>query len=135
MTVAYPNIADRLFGRAHAIEPIALRAIVEGPIGQRVLAGERLEIVAKKKDKDRARRRGRQFAMVSAEPVRSNDGMSEYALTSDGVAVISIAGALSKRFDWLAAACGFATYEGLSSLHRHLTGIDREDIDYYRRES
>ena len=28
-----------------------------------------------------------------------------------------------------------ATYEGLSSLHRHLTGIDREDIDYYRRDS
>jgi len=28
-----------------------------------------------------------------------------------------------------------ATYEGLSSLHRHLTGIDREDVDFYRRDS
>ena len=49
MTVAYPNVADRLFGRAHAIEPIALRAIIEGPIGQRVLAGERIEVHAGKK--------------------------------------------------------------------------------------
>jgi hypothetical protein len=28
-----------------------------------------------------------------------------------------------------------ATYEGLSSLHRHLTGIDRKDVDYYRRDT
>jgi tRNA (mo5U34)-methyltransferase len=26
------------------------------------------------------------------------------------------------------------SYEGLSSLHRHLTGIDREEVDYYRRD-
>jgi tRNA (mo5U34)-methyltransferase len=27
------------------------------------------------------------------------------------------------------------TYEGLSGLHRHLTGIDREEVDFYRRDS
>jgi ClpP class serine protease len=114
MAVAYPNVADRLFGRAHAIEPNALRAIVEGPLGQRVLAGERLEVHAKRKDRERVRR-APVLAMVPAETVRSNDGLTEYAITSDGVVVISIAGALSKRFDWLAAACGFTTYEGLSA--------------------
>ena len=113
MTVAYPNVADRLFGRAHAIEPIALRAIIEGPIGQRVLAGERIEVHAGKKAAKM--RRGRASAMVEAESVRSGDGISEYALTRDGVAILSIAGALSKRFDWLAAACGFSTYEGLGA--------------------
>lgn len=114
MNVAYPNVAERLFGHAHAIEPTALAAIVEGPIGRRVLAGERLEL--NKEGKKAAKiRRGRASAMIEAEDVRGRDGMSEYALTGDGVAIISIAGALSKRFDWLAAACGFATYEALGA--------------------
>jgi ClpP class serine protease len=114
MPVAYPHIAERLFGHAHAIEPTALRAIIEGPVGRRVLAGERIEI-----DKDGRKaakaRRGRALAMVEAEQIRGRDGMSEYVLTNDGVAILSIAGALSKRFDWLAAACGFATYEALGA--------------------
>ena len=114
MNIAYPNVADRLFGRAHAIEPNALRAIIEGPIGQRVLAGERIEVHAGKKAA-KAARRGRAFASVDVEQVRSNDGMSEYALTRDGVAILQVAGVISKRFDWLAAACGFATYEGLGT--------------------
>lgn len=114
MTVAYPNIADRLFGRAHAIEPTALQAIIEGPVGRRVLAGERVEL-DKQSRKAAKIGRGRASAMVEAEEVRGRDGMSEYALTNDGVAIISIAGALSKRFDWLAAACGFATYEALGA--------------------
>jgi ClpP class serine protease len=114
MNIAYPNVADRLFGRVHAIEPNALRAIIEGPVGQRVLAGERIEVHAGKKAA-KAARRGRAFASVEVEQVRSNDGMSEYALTRDGIAILSIAGVISKRFDWLAAACGFATYEGLGA--------------------
>jgi len=113
MTVAYPNIADRLFGRAHAIEPLALRAIIEGPVGQRVLAGERIEIREGKKVAKA--RRGRTLATVEAESVRSGDGLSDYALTRDGVAILQVAGVISKRFDWLAAACGFATYEGIGA--------------------
>src|SRR5215471_12451350 len=114
MNIAYPNVADRLFGRAHAIEPNALRAIIEGPVGQRVLAGERIEVHAGKKAA-KAARHGRAFASVEVEQVRSSDGMSEYALTRDGVAILQVAGVISKRFDWLAAACGFATYEGLGA--------------------
>jgi ClpP class serine protease len=114
MNIAYPNVADRLFGRVHAIEPNALRAIIEGPVGQRVLAGERIEVHAGKKAA-KAARQGRAFASVEVEHVRSNDGMSEYALTRDGVAILQVAGVISKRFDWLAAACGFATYEGLGA--------------------
>jgi ClpP class serine protease len=114
MNIAYPNVADRLFGRAHAMEPNALRAIIEGPVGQRVLAGERIEVHAGKKAA-KAARQGRAFASVEVEQVRSNDGMSEYALTRDGVAILQVAGVISKRFDWLAAACGFATYEGLGA--------------------
>lgn len=121
MTVAYPNVAERLFGHAHAIEPTALHAIIEGPIGRRVLAGERLDI-GKEGRKAAKIRRGRASASVEAEEVRGRDGMSEYVLTEDGVAILSIAGALSKRFDWLAAACGFSTYEALgASLNAALT--------------
>jgi ClpP class serine protease len=29
--------------------------------------------------------------------------------------ILQVAGVISKRFDWLAAACGFATYEGLGA--------------------
>lgn len=114
MTFAYPHIAEQLFGRAHAIEPNALRAIIEGPVGQRLLAGERIDIKESRKAA-KARREERMSAMIEAEPVRSNNGMTEYALTREGVAIMSIAGALSKRFDWIAAACGFTTYEGISA--------------------
>lgn len=122
MNVAYPNVAERLFGHAHAIEPTALRAIIEGPVGRRVLAGERLQINSKDSKKAAKMRRGRASAMVEAEEIRGRDGMSEYLLTADGVAILAITGALSKRFDWLAAACGFATYEALgASLNTALT--------------
>ena len=53
MNIAYPNVADRLFGRAHAIEPNALRAIIEGPVGQRVLAGERSKSMRERKPRRR----------------------------------------------------------------------------------
>src|SRR5215467_12946386 len=125
MNIAYPNVADRLFGRAHAIEPNALRAIIDGPLGQRVLAGERIEVHAGMKAA-KAARRGRAFASVEVEQVRSNDGMSEYALTRDGVAIVQVAGVISKRFDWLAAACGFATYEGLGASFQAAVSADRD---------
>ncbi len=44
---AYPHVADRLFGRAHAIEPNAFRALIESPAGRRIIAGERTETSAK----------------------------------------------------------------------------------------
>ena len=44
---AYPHVADRLFGRAHAIEPNAFRALIEFPAGRRIIAGERTETSAR----------------------------------------------------------------------------------------
>lgn len=113
MDIAYPHIAERLFGRPHAIEPAALRIIVDGPIARRVLAGERID--AKKGKKGRELRHERLSAIAGAEQVRSQDGMVDYALTPEGVAILSISGVLSRRFDWLAAACGWTTYEGIGA--------------------
>ncbi|MBW7965310.1 S49 family peptidase [Bradyrhizobium sp. BR 10261] len=123
MTFAYPHVAEQLFGRAHAIEPNALRAIIEGPFGQRVLTGERIDIKESRKVA-KAQREERLSAITEAEPVRANSGLTEYALTREGVAIMSVSGALSKRFDWLAAACGFTTYEGLGA------SIDAALADY-----
>jgi ClpP class serine protease len=113
MTIAYPHVAERLFGHAHAIEPAALRAIVEGPVGRRVLSGARLE--GKEAKKSGKMRRERLSMVVEAEPVRSNDGMAEFFLTAEGVAIMSVAGVLSRRYDWLAAMCGWTTYDALSA--------------------
>lgn len=111
---AYPRIAERLFGRAHAIEPGALRTIMEGKLLRRVLAGEQ------KHDDDaivksRADRRIRLSAAVDGETVVVDDGC-EYALTRDGIAVVPVFGVLAQRFDFLAAICGWATYEGIIAV-------------------
>jgi ClpP class serine protease len=111
MPIAYPHVAERLFNHAHAIEPFALRAIIDGPAGRRVLSGERL--AGKEGKKSNKIRRERLSTVAGAEMVRSSDGMVEYGLTQDGIAVVSIAGVLSRRFDWLAAACGWSTYDAL----------------------
>jgi capsid assembly protease len=113
MSFAYPHIAERLFGHALAIEPFALRSIIDGPVGRRVLSGEKLE--PKENKKLSKTKRARFYATANNEIVRSNDGIAEYALTDDGVAILSITGALSRRYDWLAAACGFATYDALGA--------------------
>lgn len=112
--IAYPRIAERLFGRAHAIEPSALRAIMEGPLLRRVLAGE-----AKQDEeaitKSRIARRLRLSAAVDGETVIVDEGC-EYALTRDGVAIVPVFGVLAQRFDFMAALCGWATYEGIISI-------------------
>lgn len=108
---AYPRIAERLFGRAHAIEPNALRAIMEGPAVRRILSGEA------KHDPDttlkaRAQRRARLAAAVDGETVVIDDGC-EYVLTRDGIAIVPVFGVLAQRFDFIAEVCGWATYEGI----------------------
>jgi ClpP class serine protease len=114
MQIAYPHIAERLFGRVHAIEPVALRAIMDGPIAQRVLAGDKVGS-GKIKKNGRDLRRSRLSAIASAQQIREADGLIEFALTPEGVAIVPVAGVLARRFDWLAAACGWTTYEGLSA--------------------
>jgi hypothetical protein len=126
MTVAYPNVADRLFGRAHAIEPNALRAIVEGPIGQRVLAGERIEI---KRGQEGAKlRRGASSPWSRPRRSAANDGLSRICADARRRRHPVDPGVISKRFDWLAAACGFATYEGLSASLALGAGLSRPRV-------
>jgi ClpP class serine protease len=110
---AYPHIAERLFGQAHAIEPHALRAILEGPAARRVLSGEKLEGSTGKKNKVTT---SRLSAIVDCERVIVAGGVGEFGLTDDGIAIVPICGVLSRRFDWLTALCGWTTYEGLSAI-------------------
>jgi ClpP class serine protease len=110
---AYPHIAERLFGQAHAIEPGALRAILEGPAGRRILSGERLEGSTGKKKKAAT---SRLSAIVDCERVVLAGGVGEFGLTEDGIAIVPVCGVLSRRFDWLTALCGWTTYEGLSAI-------------------
>lgn len=113
MPIALPHVADRLFGRPHAIEPVALQAIVEGPAGRRVLAGEAIEAKAGKGKKSRDFRGERLAALAGADTVATKDGLVQYALTPGGIAVIPVAGVLTQKFDWLAAACGWTTYDAI----------------------
>lgn len=113
--VAYPHVAERLFGRAHAIEPGAFRVILESAVTRRVLGGGGDDSSQKKVSKARKARSQRLASLVNGESVAvGNDGL-EYGLTRDGVAIVPIAGVLAQRFDWLAAVCGWTTYEGLSA--------------------
>lgn len=113
MDIAYPHIAERMFGRPLAIEPSALRAIMDGPIARRVLTGARLD--ADEAQKGRALRRSRLAALAEAEQITQRDGMIDYALTPDGIAIVPVTGVLSRRFDFLSALCGWTSYEGLGA--------------------
>jgi ClpP class serine protease len=124
MTIAYPHCAERLFGRAHAIEPAALRSIIEGPAARRILSGERPEGKVRGKN-DLAAIRRKRMSMVEADPVAVANGCGEYALTPDGVAIVQVMGVLSQRFDWLAALCGWTTYEGLAATFDAMLGDTR----------
>lgn len=125
--LAYPHVAERIFGRAHAIEPEAFRAIVESPIARRVLAGQGEQAGGGKKRKEQQRsatdiRRERLAATVDGEWCREG---GEYFLTRDGVAIVPVCGILSLRYDWMAALCGWTTYEGLSATCDAIAADDR----------
>lgn len=115
MTTAYPHVAARLFGRPHAIDPVALRAILEGPIARRVLAGGPINVKGAKAKKAERKAAPRALAMVEGRQVVVGEGAGQYILTNDGIAIVPVQGVLSKRFDWMAAACGFVTYQGLAA--------------------
>lgn len=120
---AYPRIAERLFGRAHAIEPVALRAILEGRAIRRVLSGEAKHDDVEVKSATVARR-ARLAAYIEGETVVVDEGC-EYVLTENGVAVVPVFGVLAQRFDWLSAACGWATYEGIIRICDALSNDQR----------
>jgi ClpP class serine protease len=121
---AYPHIAAALFDRAHCIEPNALRAILEGPLAQRVLAGEPIGPAAKKGKAPKVSS-SRLSAIVDCQPVKVAGGVAEFGLTDAGVAILPVCGVLSRRFDWLSALCGWSTYEGLSAAFDQMLADSR----------
>jgi len=108
------RVASWLAGQPLFIEPYALKAMLDAN-------GPRLGLMAPQASQDpdsfAAQKRKavleRLATIVEAEPVDVADGIGEYGLTADGVAVISIVGALTDRYDWLAAWCGFASYDAI----------------------
>lgn len=114
---AAPRVAARVFDRPLALDPTRLKLILEG-VGPRIVfgafdddgpAGPSAEDLV----------RERLAAVVGGERIVVHDGIGEYALTPQGVAVIPIVGVLTQRFDWLAAWCGFCTYDALRLTFDH----------------
>lgn len=115
-TAICTRVAGYLSGRPLFIEPHALK-------GQLDAMAPRLGLSAETEGAEegdiarmqRAARHQRLATILEAEPIPVADGMGEYALTADGIAVIPIIGTLVGRFDWLAAWCGFCSYDGLKA--------------------
>lgn len=110
--MAYPRVAARIFGRPLAIDPPRLKTIMDG-LGERIVLGAFDDDGSEKPSRAEVMRK-RLGAVAGGEIVDVEDGMGEYCVTEGGVAVIPVLGPLSQRFDWLAAVCGFATYDGIS---------------------
>ncbi len=116
MPMAYPHVAARLFGPPLAMRPTALKAAIDG-IGPRLFglpeadAGTPPPVSAEDREPVADALRQRLAAVTGGEVVEVGDGMAEYALTPDGVAVIPITGSLVNRFDWLSAMCGMMSYD------------------------
>ncbi|HJQ60822.1 MAG TPA: S49 family peptidase [Vineibacter sp.] len=112
--IAYPRIAARLFGRPLAIDPPRLKVILDA-LGERVVIGA-MDDDGEEELPSRADIVARRFgAVAGGRMVEVGEGIGEYCLTPGGVAVIPVVGPLAQRFDWLAAVCGFATYDGLGA--------------------
>lgn len=109
---AYAQIAERLFGRAHAIEPMKFRAILDGPLVRRILSGD-WDMAASKTLTQQVQRQ-RPILAAGSRTVNIAPGVS-FAITSDGVAVIPVMGVLSSRFSSLSVMCGWTTYAGLGA--------------------
>lgn len=115
-TAICTRVAGYLSGRPLFIEPHALK-------GQLDAMAPRLGLSAEAEGAEegdiarmqRVARHQRLATILEAEPIPVADGMGEYALTADGIAVIPIIGTLVGRFDWLAAWCGFCSYDGLKA--------------------
>lgn len=114
MPFAFPHIAERLFGRAHLIEWNAMRAILDSRAVRRILSGD-TPIDDDRVKRNQAARRERLMTRAQGRIVTVADNY-EYALTREGVAIVPIQGVLAQKFDFLAAICGWTTYEGLVAI-------------------
>lgn len=116
---AYPQIAARLFGPPLAIEPRRLKAILDA-IGPRVVLGmedQEADGAQRPKPPSAAAMLAKRMAFLGpAQVVPVHDGLAEYCRTPGGVAVISVNGPLAQRYDWIAALCGFSSYDTLNLL-------------------
>jgi signal peptide peptidase SppA len=115
----YSRVASRIFRTPLAIEPTRLRSALDG-IGPRLFgrgpqamedegggAGKTIG------ELEREARMRRLMTIVGGEGVSVADGMGDYILTPDGIAVVSIVGTLVSRFDWMSAWCGLLSYDAL----------------------
>ena len=64
-------------------------------------------------------------ALGDAEMVEVGGGMTSYALSPSGIAVLPISGTLSARYDWMASLCGLTSYEALNAALAALGADDR----------
>ncbi|MBI3446181.1 MAG: S49 family peptidase [Magnetospirillum sp.] len=115
----YPRIAALLFGPPLAIQPAALRTMIDA-IGPRLLGTEdedqdrpRAEADPDQGAERRAALHQRLAAVTDGEVVDVGDGIAEYCVTAGGVAVIPVQGTLVNRFDWLSTICGITSYDGI----------------------
>lgn len=112
-TAICARVANALSGRPICMEPRALKAMLDaigprlGLVTEASVQAEEGEFAARK----RAAQTRRLATILEAEPVEVADGMAQYAITADGIAVLPIVGTLINRYDWLAAWCGFVSYD------------------------
>lgn len=107
------RVGQALTGRPLAMEPRALKAMLDA-IGPRLGLATEASVRSQEGEfaaRQRAAQTRRLATILEAEPVEVADGMAQYAITPDGIAVLPITGTLINRYDWLAAWCGFISYD------------------------
>ncbi|ASG21404.1 S49 family peptidase [Nitrospirillum viridazoti] len=117
-TTLCARLAGSISGQVLAMEPEALRVAANA-------IGLRLGIEARHDDgegrspsileRTRAAYRQRLAMIGPTEAVEVGEGVGEYALTVDGVAIVPVLGTLVARWDWLAAWCGLTSYDALTA--------------------
>lgn len=108
------RVARAVSGRPIFMEPGAFRVAIDG-LGPRLgldlserQAGDGEQTFG---DHKRAALQRRLAMVDGAEPVPVGEGMAEYGLTQDGLAIIPVLDTLINRYDWLAAWCGLTSYD------------------------
>lgn len=122
------RVARSLDGLPLWMEPHALRGMLEalGPrLGLQKSAGDDDDgpsLAEMKRSAERAR-----LAMLvdQVETVSVGDGLCEYSLTPNGVAMIPVLGPLTNRYDWLSAMCGWTSYDVVGAMVRDAVASPR----------
>jgi ClpP class serine protease len=110
-----PDIGERLFGRPLLIEPGALHARLNSAAWRKVLTGENAG-GAPREISTKTLRKKRMAGLIEADRVSVANGVADYVITPEGVAVVPVLGVLTARSDWFTTLCGWTTYEGLAAI-------------------